>query len=162
VSLLKGSAWGLILALSTASHSAGPDTQPHLSVGEFMLNSVADHTLIYHDACVSKYPRLAPQFDGAAAVFRSRYKEAVAPLLKKYGAGAQFNLPAPASWAVRLARDNGALRDRLSDVDLDSCKQFLSNLRGMDISGLLADVESSLDRLSQVPPEQLEEQLKAE
>ena len=101
--------------------------------------------------------REARDYEQVATAFRMRFKEAAVPLQEKYRALPQYNVPSPPSWTRQLDRERDELRANLADVDEPTCRRFLSNLREIDINELMAQVGSSLNRLAQVPLDQLKE-----
>jgi hypothetical protein len=152
---LRAGVYGLMAIFCAGSHGAVPTESPALTVGQFVIQSALKHVLIYRDACESEHPSMTRQFDQAAAGFRQRFDQAVAPLIEKYGARPQFSLAAPQTWTENLGRQESEPRASLSEVDADSCARMLSNLQQLDVHALLGQIESGLDQLTQIPVDQL-------
>jgi hypothetical protein len=119
------------------------------------MQSAMERILVYRDVCVLQVPSLARDYEQAVSAFRTRFKEAAVPLQEKYKALPQYNVPSPPSWTRQLSREQDELRAKMADVDEPTCRKFLSNLREVDMNELMAQLSSSLDRLAQVPLDQI-------
>jgi len=147
---------GLIALALAISSSAEPATEASVTIGQFLVQRLPRRASIYHDVCVSRFPALTQSFDKAVTQFRGKYDEAVAPVVQKYRVTAQYKMPVPSSLVAQFDQEENTMRTRLAGVDANSCAKFIENLSQLDVSRLADQLESSLSRLAQLPPGQLE------